>query len=185
MALSSIFDISRCLRVQSSSASSRDLLWIVTSFHALWRILCFLYSPDPPVFSPRLRAATTHFSQTCSPDAHGAALPGGVTDNPKTNGGTSINTWSQDGKEVLPGLYITVANNRSIHSDPQEAILQRQQSHKISKSMIPIATHAIWGPLYRSKFIFYAASTYFEVDGTSKIHCRCIKCPCRQETFAK
>lgn len=40
----------------------------------------------------------------CSPDAHGRALPGGVKDNLKTNGGVSINTWSQDGKEAFPGL---------------------------------------------------------------------------------
>lgn len=47
-----LFDISRCLRVHGSSASSRDPLWIVRSFHSLWRSLCFLYSPDPPCFSP-------------------------------------------------------------------------------------------------------------------------------------
>lgn len=78
----------------------------------------FSLFPRPTLLLPWLGAATTHFSQTCSPDAHGTALPGGVRDNPKTNGGTSINTWSQDGKEVLPGLYITVVNNKSIHSDP-------------------------------------------------------------------
>lgn len=94
---------------------SRGLLWIVRSFNSLWRILCPL---DSPLRSPWLQATTTHFAQMCSPDAHYTALPGGVKDNLKTNGGASINTWSQDGQEAFPGLYIIVFNNKWIHCDP-------------------------------------------------------------------
>lgn len=77
--------------------SSRGLLWILSSFNALWRPFRLHVFPPAP-------ASTTHWAQMCSPDAHGRALPGGVKDNLKTNGGVSINTWSQDGKEAFPGL---------------------------------------------------------------------------------
>lgn len=45
--------------------------------------------PHPPGFR---RTLGPHRTQICSPDARGRALPGGVKDNLKTNGGASINT---------------------------------------------------------------------------------------------
>lgn len=81
--------------------SSRGLLWIARSFNALWRIFCLSVFPHGPGFNNTL---CSHRARMCSPDAHRGTLPGGVKENLKTNGGASINTWSQDGKEAFPGL---------------------------------------------------------------------------------
>lgn len=72
---------------------------VLRPLNALWRI--FVFQPPAPGFSDTLGP---HRAQMCSPDARGRALPGGVKDNLKTNGGASINTWSGDGQEAFPGL---------------------------------------------------------------------------------
>lgn len=108
-----VFESSRWQRPLQRPALDRQILP-----RSLENPFVFFIPPTHPASSPAPGCNNTLLSNVFSRCARGAALPGGVRDNPKTNGGTSINTWSQDGQEVLPELYITVVNNRSMHSDP-------------------------------------------------------------------